>query len=142
MDPFHNPIRTNNAVAQTLPRDPKDIIFCARLIHRYYPDLPEQAVELNQKHIFRHLDNLRGAFPDFEKLKGLRIIDLASGSRNWGGNLSHEFDPWMSRILQELGAIPLALDVCPQENERFESKVVDLSYLNALSFLQSSSFDL
>lgn len=120
-----------------------------RLITTYYLDDGTRDFDLARKSVLHHLDLLRVAYPDFRELHGKRVLDVACGSRGFGGNLPNgssetstlRFDPWMSRLLISLGAHPVGLDICRQSNERFESYEVDLTKKDALAFLPSRSFD-
>lgn len=91
--------------------------------------------------ITRHIDALKFALGDLENARGLGVLDVACGSRDCAGNRQGTFDPWMSRLLHHLGAQPLGLDIAPQRDERFESRVVDLTRPGALDFLGAHSID-
>ena len=130
-------------------RQPGDEVLAYRLIATYYIDDGTRDFDLARKSILNHLDLLRAAYPDLRDLHGKRILDVACGSRNFGGNLMDaegrhstlRFDPWMSRLLISLGARPVGLDICRQFNERFESYEVDLTKKDALAFLTTNSYD-
>ena len=88
---------------------------------------------------------LRAAFGSLAAVRGKRILDLASGSnssRHPGtGRRTALFEPWFSRLLVELGADPVALDLGDLEGEPFEHHRVDLGLPGALDFLPAASFD-
>ena len=95
-------------------------------------------------------------------LKGKRILDIASGSTTskapsfvyvntpFGEQTIHvrssegytaQFEPWFCRILLELGADPVGVDLGNLDSERFEHYQVDLGLPGALNFLSDHSFD-
>lgn len=95
-------------------------------------------------------------------LKGKRILDIASGSNTskappfvyvntpFGEQRIHvpspegyttQFEPWFCRILLELGAHPVGIDLGNLDNETFEHYQVDLGVPGALDFLPDHSFD-
>jgi len=88
---------------------------------------------------------LVGAFESLSRLRGLRILDIASGSNTSRspatGRRTVEFEPWMCRLLLELGADPVAIDLGDLDAEAFEHHRVDLGVPGALDFLPDGSFD-
>lgn len=131
------------------PRQPHDEVLAYRLITNYYIDDGSQDFGPARKCILQHLDRLRAAYPDLQELNGKRILDVACGSRLYGGNHVAEggssstlrFDPWMSRLLISFGARPIGIDICRQTNERFECLEIDLTKKDALAVLPTGSFD-
>ena len=102
------------------------------------------------------------AYGSFAGLKGKRILDIACGSSTskapafvfvntpFGETripISHtdgytaQFEPWFCRILLELGADPVGIDLGNLDGETFEHYHVDLGQPGALSFLPDRSFD-
>jgi hypothetical protein len=102
------------------------------------------------------------AYEDLSCLKNKRILDIACGSstskapavvhvRGLFGNkeihsrdtkgFTAQFEPWFCRILLELGAHPVGVDIGDLEGEAFEHYRVDLGRLGALDFLPDQSFD-
>ena len=102
------------------------------------------------------------AYDTFAVLKGKRILDIACGSSTskapssvfvdtpFGGGqipVSHtdgytaHFEPWFCRILLELGADPVGVDLGNLDGETFEHYKVDLGQPGALNFLPDGSFD-
>jgi hypothetical protein len=85
------------------------------------------------------------AFGSPRRVKGKRILDIASGSNSsrspTTGKRTTMFEPWFARLLLELGAEPVALDGGDLEGERFEHHRVDLGKPGALDFLATASFD-
>ncbi len=55
---------------------------------------------------------------------------------------NREFEPWLCRVLKELGAEPVGIDIGNLEGEEFEHYQIDLTKKGALDFLPSESFDL
>jgi len=88
---------------------------------------------------------LRGAFGSLSSVRGKRILDLASGSNTsrhpQTGRRTAVFEPWFSRLLLELGAKPVAIDLGDLADEPFEHHRVDLGRPGALDFLPAASFD-
>ncbi len=91
------------------------------------------------------IGRLKRAFGSLTRVKGKRILDIASGSNSsrspTTGKRTAMFEPWFARLLLELGAEPVALDGGDLEGERFEHHRVDLGRPGALDFLSAASFD-
>lgn len=51
------------------------------------------------------------------------------------------FEPWFPRLLAEIGAHPVGIDIGNLEDEEFEHYSVDLSRKGSLDFLPNQSFD-
>jgi hypothetical protein len=102
------------------------------------------------------------AYGTFEKLKDKRVLDIASGSNTSKAppsvfvntpfseqqiSISNSedytvlFEPWFCRILLELGADPVGVDLGNLNQETFEHYQVDLGQPGALNFLPDHSFD-
>jgi len=88
---------------------------------------------------------LRAAYGSLERVRGKRILDLASGSNSSRsprtGRRTALFEPWFSRLLVELGADPVAIDLGDLESEPFEHHRVDLGQPGELDFLPDATFD-
>ena len=88
---------------------------------------------------------LMDAFGSLSSLGSLAILDIACGSRSSRSPITGletaEFEPWMCRLLVELGARPVGLDIGDLGGEAFEHHRVDLGVPGALDFLPSGSFD-
>jgi len=88
---------------------------------------------------------LRDAYGSLDAVRGKRILDLASGSNSSRSPKTRRrtalFEPWFSRLLVELGAEPVAIDLGDLEGEAFEHHRVDLGAAGALDFLPTASFD-
>src|SRR2546428_5018257 len=73
---------------------------------------------------------VRAAFGSLAGVRGKRILDLASGSNSSRSPRTKRrtalFEPWFSRLLVELGADPVAIDLGDLEGEPFEHHRVDL----------------
>jgi hypothetical protein len=91
------------------------------------------------------VDRLRRAFGSLDRVRGKRILDLASGSNSSRspdtGQRTALFEPWFCRLLLELGAEPVAIDAGDLEGEGFEHHRADLGAPGALDFLPDASFD-
>ncbi len=111
------------------------------LIEKYYPEISDSNFKSCQSHILRHLDTLKNAYPNLDELRGKTILDLACGSRNYEKNSHKAYDPWMPRLLLELGANVIGIDFAKQTDEKFESFQIDLTVLNALGFIPTGSVD-
>jgi SAM-dependent methyltransferase len=123
------------------PRQSGDIRLASDLVRSYYPALSDSEIDPPQTRVIQHIDFLRSAFPDISEVRGKRILDVACGSRNYPDNVGGRYDPWMARLLVQLGAHPVGVDLSPQHNERFEWYQADLLVSNALAFLPSRSLD-
>jgi hypothetical protein len=115
----------------------------------------EEIIEQLAGRIYRALNT-------FSRLRGKRILDIASGSNTsrapssvhvntpFGeqrirfpspGGYTTQFEPWFCRLLLELGAHPVGIDLGDLDRETFEHYHVDLSLPGALDFLPDHSFD-
>jgi hypothetical protein len=102
------------------------------------------------------------AYGSFTAVKGQRILDIACGSSTskapsfvyvntpFGESripipaiqgYTAQFEPWFCRILLELGAQPVGVDLGNLEGENFVHYPVDLGKVGALDFLSAASFD-
>lgn len=117
----------------------------------------EPGVEAIVEQMFARLANTYGRISD---IQNKRILDIACGSntskapaslyfRTLGGrsfeNTSQGytalFEPWFCRIVLELGANSVGVDMGDLENEHFEHYRVDLGEQGALDFLPDHSCD-
>ena len=91
------------------------------------------------------IGRLQRAFGSLTRVRGKRLLDIASGSNSSRSPTTGErtalFEPWFARLLLELGAEPVALDSGELDGERFEHHRVDLGRPGALDFLPAASFD-
>jgi len=102
------------------------------------------------------------AYGTLAALKGRRILDIACGSSTSKAppliyvdtpvgeqqipiagieGYTAQFEPWFCRILLELGANPVGIDMGNLDGESFEHHKVDLGRPGALDFLPDRSFD-
>jgi hypothetical protein len=88
---------------------------------------------------------LLAAYDPLSGIRGQRILDIACGSNSSRspvtGKRTVEFEPWMCRLLRELGASPVGVDIGDLAGEAFEHHRVDLGLPGALDFLPTGSFD-
>jgi hypothetical protein len=95
--------------------------------------------------ISEFVTRLTGAFGPPSAVQGRTVLDIACGSNSSRspvtGLETAEFEPWMCRLLLELGARPVGIDIGDLAGEVFESHRVDLGVPGALDFLASGSFD-
>lgn len=88
---------------------------------------------------------LLDAFGSLSAIRGQAVLDIACGSSSSRspvtGRETSEFEPWMCRLLLELGAHPVGLDIGDLADEAFEHHRVDLGVPGALDFLATESFD-
>ena len=102
------------------------------------------------------------AYGTLFKLKGQRILDIASGSNTSKApafvcvdtpfgeqripistteGYTAQFEPWFCRILLEFGADAVGIDLGDLDSEKFEHYKVDLGRPGVLAFLPDHSFD-
>ena len=118
----------------------------------------EPGVEEIIKQMFGRLAN---SFEKLSNIQNKKILDIACGSntskapaslfidtpfgRKTVGRSSKgytaQFEPWFCRMLFELGANPVGIDLGDLESEIFVHYRVDLGKLGALDFLPDRSFD-
>jgi hypothetical protein len=111
--------------------------------------------------LMQMVGRLVAAFGRLSNLKGLRILDIACGSntsrapasiyintpfgeKTIGGaskGYTAQFEPWFCRLLLELGANPVGIDLGDLKGEAFEHYGVNLGKIGALDFLLAHSFD-
>jgi hypothetical protein len=88
---------------------------------------------------------LMDAFGSLSASDGLAVLDVACGSSSSRspvtGRRTPEFEPWMCRLLLELGAHPVGLDIGDNAGETFAHHRVDLAVAGALDFLATGTFD-
>ena len=107
------------------------------------------------------LERLENAYPVLSDVQNKRILDIACGSNTskapasyyFGATYSRRsfertssgytamFEPWLCRILFELGATPVGVDFGDLEHELFIHHRLDLGRPGALDFLADHSFD-
>ena len=85
------------------------------------------------------------AFGPLSEIRGQAVLDIACGSSSSRspatGRPTAAFEPWMCRLLVELGARPVGIDIGDLADEAFEHHRVDLGLPGALHFLPTGSFD-
>lgn len=133
--------KTRNSEEAEVARPLSDFRVAEQLINTRYRDIATQDREPILSRIFTHIDFLRGTYPNIQDVAGKRILDLACGATSYEDNARGKYDPWMSRLLKHLDACPLGIDVCPQQDENFDSLPADLTVTDALSILDTASFD-
>ena len=107
-------------------------------------------VKLSREPVLREVlaefvTRLLDAYGSLSSVRGQRVLDIASGSNSSRSPVTRRitvaFEPWMARLLAELGAHPVAIDIGDLEGEGFEHYRVDLGRPGALDFLPGGSFD-
>jgi hypothetical protein len=85
------------------------------------------------------------AFGSLSAIRDQVVLDIACGSSSSRspatGRPTAAFEPWMCRLLVELGARPVGIDIGDLADEAFEHHRVDLGLPGALDFLPTGSFD-
>ncbi len=88
---------------------------------------------------------LSDAFGSLSAIRGTTVLDIACGSGSSRspvtGLPTAEFEPWMCRLLLELGAHPVGVDIGDLSGEAFEHHRIDLGIPGALDVLPAGSFD-
>ncbi len=91
------------------------------------------------------VSRLVDAFGDLSAIREQAVLDIACGSSSSRspvtGLRTSEFEPWMCRLLVELGARPVGIDIGDLSAEAFVHHRVDLGVVGALDFLATGSFD-
>ena len=91
------------------------------------------------------VNRLTAAFGSLSSVRGQSVLDIACGSNSSRspitGLRTAEFEPWMCRLLLELGARPVGTDIGDLAGETFDHHRVDLAVPGALDFLPTGSFD-
>lgn len=102
------------------------------------------------------------AYASLAEIEGQRVLDIACGSSTSKApplllvdtpfsqervkipgveGFTAQFEPWFCRILAELGAEPVGIDIGDLDGEAFEHHHADLGRVGALDFLPGQSFD-
>lgn len=137
----HTTPSLTSAQADALDRQLSDLRIIWSLIETYYPNLPPDDAKPITGRLTFHLAQLRAAFPNLNDLRDKRVADIACGSRCYEDNTKKQYEPWMSRLLLHLGAIPVGVDLAAQQGEAFDCRRADLTIPDALEILESASFD-
>lgn len=91
------------------------------------------------------IDRLSDAFGSPAAIRDRTVLDIACGSNSSRspvtGRRTAEFEPWMCRLLLELGARPVGVDIGDLDGEAFEHHRVDLGLPGAIDILATGSFD-
>ena len=91
------------------------------------------------------IGRLTEAFGELTVVRDRTVLDIACGSNSSRspitGKRTAEFEPWMCRLLLELGARPVGIDIGDLDGEAFEHHRVDLGVPGVLDFLPTGSFD-
>ena len=95
--------------------------------------------------VAQFIERLQRSFASVEDVRGLRVLDMPCGSNNSRspitGRRTAQFEPWMCRLLLELGAEPVGIDFGDLHGERFEHVGLDLGAPGALDRFPEASFD-
>lgn len=95
--------------------------------------------------IAEFITRLQRVYASLGAVRGKRILDIACGSNSSRspvtGRRTARFEPWTCRLLQELGAEPVGIDIGDLEGETFQYLRVDLGVPGALDGLPAASFD-
>jgi hypothetical protein len=155
-------IRLMRAMAQA-PEDQERIAATLQALDDKYALSAKMAREPGLNQIIQQLvGRIYKAYSAFTALKGQRILDIACGSNTSKApsfvfvdtpfgeqrlpipstdGYTTQFEPWFCRILVELGADAVGLDLGSLDGEAFEHYPVDLGQPGALNFLPAHSFD-
>jgi hypothetical protein len=91
------------------------------------------------------VSRLMDACGPLSAIHGQAVLDIACGSNSSRSPVTGErtaaFEPWMCRLLVELGARPVGIDIGDLADEAFVHHQVDLGVPGALDFLATGSFD-
>jgi hypothetical protein len=145
------------------PEDQDRIASALKTLDGRYALSQKMAREAGPAEIIQQLaGRIFRAFGSLEGLKGQRVLDIACGSSTskapsfiyvntpfgesripvaHSDGYTAQFEPWFCRILLQLGADPVGLDLGNLDGEAFEHHMVDLGQPGALAFLPDRSFD-
>lgn len=145
------------------PEDREYLALTLKALNDKYTLLNKMTREAGLEEIIKQLvGRLFRAYGSLTALKGKRILDIACGSNTSKApsfvfintpfgekripipafeGYTAQFEPWFCRILLELGADPVGIDLGDLEQEFFEHYAVDLGLPGALDFLPDHSFD-
>lgn len=153
------------ATLATLAKDDDDRVLIASAIVKLdvkYALSQKIAREPGVEEIIKQLmGRIAKAFGACSRVRGKRVLDIACGSntskapasvdvdspfgkrtiRHSTEGYTAQFEPWFCRVLLELGAAPVGIDVGDLEGEAFEHRAADLGQIGALDFLPARSFD-
>ena len=91
------------------------------------------------------IGRLSDAFGPLAAIRAQRILDVPCGSNSSRspetGERTAAFEPWMCRLLLELRARPVGIDIGDLEGEVVRASSVDLGVPGALDLLPTASFD-
>jgi len=81
-----------------------------------------------------------------ENLRDKKVLDLGCGSNSSQLETAQEeyerhYEPWLCRLLYEVGARPIGIDIGDLDNEEFEHYSKDLVDKAALDFIDDGSID-
>jgi hypothetical protein len=142
----------------------RDLVTCTlKTLDDRYALSQKIAREPGLEEIIKQLaSRIYQAYGTFAGLKGRRIVDIACGSNSSRApsfifvdtpfgeqrisipakvGYTAQFEPWFCRMLLELGAGPVGIDMGNLDGETFEHYNVDLGQPGALDFLPDRSFD-
>jgi hypothetical protein len=143
-------------------RDQESIAATLEALDERYSLYQKMAGEPGVEGIIEQMvGRLAKSFGSLSALRKKRILDIACGSNSSRAPASFridtpfgemrigrpkkgytaQFEPWMCRILLELGADPVGVDFGDLEHEAFTHYHVDLGRVGGLDFLPSQSFD-
>lgn len=128
------------------PADRESLAGAAGALDRRYRLSTKIAAEPDVADVLAEfIGRLTDAFGSLAAIRGRRVLDLPCGSNSSRspetGKVTAAFEPWMCRLLLELGARPVGIDIGDLEGESFEHHRVDLGVPGALDFLAAGSFD-
>jgi hypothetical protein len=134
-----------------------------KALDKKYALMDKIAREPSLEEIIKQLvGRIHHAYGLFEKVNGCRILDIACGSSTSKApsfvfvntpfgeqrlpisgmeGYTAQFEPWFCRILFELGAEPVGIDMGNLDGETFEHYNVNLGQPGSLNFLPDHSFD-
>lgn len=143
--------RRNSSLASLaeLGRTADDVALLARVLAALDARYALRAKIVAEPHLAEIIEEfvtrLQRSFGSLTGARTKRILDIACGSnssRSPGtGRRTAQFEPWMCRLLAELGAEPVGVDLGDLDAESFEHYALDLGLPGALDVLPAASFD-
>ncbi len=121
-------------------------------VSRIFPELQRKYGDIQMLFFYSNTERIYRALNG--EIMGKRILDLGCGANRSQKSIRYrfedkiiegqdgrDFEPWVCRVLHEMGAKAVGIDIGDLEQEEFEHHLIDLLEPNALSEFPDKSFD-